>query len=127
LRFRFRRLFVQTTEKSVKMRKDGKTVEVDVIPVPVYENLAEALEAFGGDEAKVLSLINTQNATNMMNTARAKHKPTTLKGQKMFDALYNCLTDEEALEVVGSAEALREKLYSDEIQERLKAKIEAAS
>ncbi len=111
-------------EKSIKMRKDGKTVEVDVIQIPVYESLAEMIDA--KSEAEVLKLALTQNGTNLMNTARAQHKPTTAKGAKLFDALYDCLTEEEALAVVGSSAKLRELLYSDEIQERLNAKLAAA-
>ena len=115
---------MKSAEKEVKMRKDGKTEVVDVVSVPVYETIDEAIEA--KTEAGCLKLINTQNATNIMNTKRAEHKPTTAKGNKLFDALYDCLTEEEALEVVGSAASLRELLASDEIQARYQAKIAAA-
>jgi len=117
---------LKQTEKDVKMRKDGKTEVVDTIPVPVYETLEEAKDALGG-ETGVLKLVNTQNATNLMNTARAGHKPTTAKGAKLFDALYDCMTTDEALEHVGSAKGLREFLFSEEIQARYKAKQEEAA
>ena len=115
---------MQTREVEVCLRKDGKSQVVDVIPVPVYESLQEARDALTDD--KCLKLINRQNQSDITNAKRAEHKPGAIKGAKLFDALYNCLTEEEALGAVGNSTKLRELLASDEIQNRLKAKLAAA-
>lgn len=56
---------------------DKKAKEVGVAQVPVYESLAEIVEAMGEDV--VLNLANTQNGTNLRNQIRqaATGKPST--------------------------------------------------
>lgn len=55
--------------KLVEREVKSASVVVATVQVPVYDTLEEAIEKEGKDT--VLSLFNTQNATNQCNNARA--------------------------------------------------------
>lgn len=55
------------------------------VEIPIYETLAEAIEALG--EAKCLELIVTQNGTNIKNAARAAATQGPSKTQLQSEAL----------------------------------------
>lgn len=69
--------------KPVNHIVNGKTVKLDDIQYPIYDNLSEAIDALG--EAKSLDLINAQNCTNICNKARAELRP----GEPSLSALKN--------------------------------------
>lgn len=119
-------------EEDVKVRTGGKVVAT--VAVPVYENIAEAVEA--ETEAIVLKKFNAQNATDLANIERAKHRPATMgKGAKRVAATNVCTT-EEIMEALGNAErdfggdkaaALDALVNSDAIQKRLAVQAEEAA
>ena len=119
-------------EEDVKVRTSGKVVAT--VAVPVYESIAEAVEA--ETEAIVLKKFNTQNATDLANIERAKHRPATMgKGAKRVAATNVCTT-EEIMEALGNAErdfggdkaaAINALVNSDAIQARLVAQVEEAA
>ncbi len=119
-------------ETEVKVRTGGKIVAT--ITVPVYVTVAEAIEA--ETEAVVLAKFNSQNATDLANVERAKHRPSTMGKGKKRVAATNVCTTEEIMEALNRADedfggdkaaALDALVNSDEIQARLLAQQEEAA
>ena len=99
-----------------KVRTGGNVVgEVDI---PVYETVVELTEK--EDESRILGMFNKQNAVRIMGNERAKHTLARVGKGKRFDIAYNLLWDildpEEAQEVLGNVEKLKEVINSDKVQ-----------
>ena len=117
------------TEKDVGVRTGGKVVAT--ITVPVYETVDEAVTK--ETEAVVLAKFNSQNATDLANVERAKHRPATMgKGAKRVAATNVCTT-EEIMDALSNADrdfggdkaaAIDALVNSAEIQARLVAQQE---
>jgi hypothetical protein len=83
---------------------DKKAKEVAVAQVPVYESLAEIVQAMG--EEVVLHLANTQNGTNLRNQARqaATGRPSTK--QMTTEAFNNLLVSGKLQALAGDLPAI---------------------
>lgn len=123
-------------EEDVKVKTGGKVVAT--VAVPVYESVAEAVET--ETEAVVLKKFNSQNATDLANIERAKHRPATMGKAAQVAAkrvaATNICTTEEIMNALGNADvdfngdkaaAIDALVNSDEIQARLAAQAEEAA
>ncbi len=100
----------------LKVRTGGKIVAE--VTVPVYENVEELMAA--EDSARILSMFNKQNAVRIAANERVKHTLTRVgKGRRFeigFNLLWDILTPEEAKEVIGNMDKLKEVIASEKMQ-----------
>jgi len=102
-----------------KVRTGGNIVSE--IEVPIYENVDEIAE--NEDAGRILAMFNNANVIRLMGNERAKFQPQRAGKQRRFELGYNVLTADEAMSVTGDIQALKELIESDEIQERIDAKL----
>lgn len=76
-------------EEMKKVKYKGE--EVAEIAIPVYESLEDALAY--KEEADLVSLINRQNAADLMNAERGKHREAPAGKAKMYAMAYNKLPE----------------------------------
>ncbi len=111
--------------ESVRTVRTGGKV-VGETTVPVYETLDELVAA--ENEKSILNMFNKANAVRIMGNERAKHSLARIGKNKRFEIAYNLLWDiltpEEAKEVLGNIEKLKEVCASDRVQEAVDAYIE---
>jgi hypothetical protein len=100
---------MKTVEKQVK----SKGEVVSTIVVPVYDSLAEMVDAVG--EAKVLKLANEQLITNLQNEERAS-KTGKPSNAKLVKQAINNITPEEFAAVAGDPAGI-EALIAKKIAE----------
>ena len=104
---------MHTVKKDVKLKQQV----VAVVDIDVYENLAEAVKAL--TEVRVLELVNRQNACDITNAERTKHRPSAAS-KKLKRQLAYQLCDQKKhpdnykklLATVGDLPALLEFLDS---------------
>jgi hypothetical protein len=102
--------------KTIVEEVKSKSVVVARPEIPVYETLEEAVHALGSETC--LSLINTQNGTNIKNAARALPSKKALE-----DEVMKSITPEVFAGMAGDIAKLRE--YLDKGVEALRAKYAA--
>lgn len=78
---------MKTKSKDVKLK--GEVVEV--IDVPVYENVEEIADAMKADV--IVDLINRQLLTDLANQARARHRESVPGKGKRYNEAFNVLPD----------------------------------
>lgn len=77
-------------------RKDAEKADVvATIRIPQYDTLSEAVSELGSEE-RVLSLVNTQHATNLKNAARSG-ATATLSDRKAREAATAAIYADDAL------------------------------
>ncbi len=97
--------------KSIDIKYGGTVV--DTIEVPVYEDIAEAQNAFTPEE--LLQLINSQNRANLANKKRAEYRPSKSGKKQLFKEAYAyCFENypDELTSKIGDLEALQSYVES---------------
>ena len=116
---------MKTKEVKIRTGKDeeGKAKVVATIVVPVYENVDELIAAEKTET--ILDYFNSQNATNLQNAERIKHKPGVASKAAKRKALLNLCSTEEVMEALDGAEdkaqAIDDLIESEVIQARYAA------
>jgi len=106
-----------------KVRHKGKVVSE--IEVPIYESLEELADDM--EETKILSIFNNGNHIRLMGNERAKFSTTTTGKKARMKIAFELLSTDELMAVAQNADALNEKLMSDEMQQRVDEHLKASS
>jgi uncharacterized protein (DUF302 family) len=102
------------------------TKTVATVDTPIYDTLAEAVEK--ETEAKVLELFNAQNATNIMNAARAAATNVPSKSKIKDEILFDLTTgklDSDPTFVEAKADTTRLMAWMEKEVERRLAEYKA--